>query len=186
MVKYDPDKHHRRSIRLKDYDYAQAGAYFVTVCTHNRECLFGEIIDAEMRLSEYGQIVVASWQDIPRHFDCVELDAFVVMPNHLHGNLTIIDDVGAKHFSAELPPKNASPLQPHGTQSNSLGAILQNFKSVSTRKINQARDTQGAPVWQRNYHEHIVRNEREWNAIREYVANNPANWLKDSENPGKS
>jgi REP element-mobilizing transposase RayT len=103
MAGYDPDKHHRKSIRLPHYDYTQAGAYFVTICAHNRKCLFGEIVDGQPRLNENGRIVAASWQVIPSHFENVKLDAHVVMPNHIHG---IIFLVGAKHFCS---PKNASP-----------------------------------------------------------------------------
>lgn len=184
MAKYNPDIHHRKSIRLKDYDYADAGTYFVTICALNRECLFCQILEAEMHLNRFGQIATRCWNEIPRHFPGVELDAFVVMPNHVHGIIVITGVVGAKHF---VPNQNASPLperkSPRGTQSNSLGAILQNFKSVSTRKINQVRDTRGASVWQRNYYEHIARNERELLAIRDYIENNPANWLNDTENP---
>jgi putative transposase len=91
---YDPEKHHRRSIRLKGYDYTQPGAYFITICTQGRECLFGEIIDGEMHLNEAGQIVVQTWQDLPNHISNVQLDAFVVMPNHVHGIIIITDRAG--------------------------------------------------------------------------------------------
>jgi len=98
MPKYEPFKHHRRSIRLQGYDYTQAGAYFVTICVEHRECLFGEIADGDVRLSKCGQIVQTHWENIPHHFPNVELDAFVIMPNHLHGIVVIADDVGAKQF----------------------------------------------------------------------------------------
>ncbi|MCP9469504.1 MAG: hypothetical protein NNA31_05825 [Nitrospira sp.] len=88
-MKYDPEKHHRRSIRLKGYDYSQDGAYFVTICTHNRVCLFGEVVDGELRLNELGEIVAWTWRDLPNHVPNVELDAFVVMPNHVHGIVVI-------------------------------------------------------------------------------------------------
>jgi putative transposase len=94
FMAYDPEKHHRRSIRLKGYDYTQPGAYFITICTHGRECLFGEIIDGEMHLNEAGQIVVQTWQDLPNHVPNVQLDAFVVMPNHVHGIIIITDRTG--------------------------------------------------------------------------------------------
>jgi len=104
-MKYDPKKHHRRSIRLPGHDYAQAGAYFVTICTDDRQCLFGRVDNAEMRLNHLGQIADECWRMIPAHFGNVELDAFVIMPNHVHGIIVITDvGVGATH---------ASPLPPH-------------------------------------------------------------------------
>ncbi len=110
-MKYDPQKHHRRSIRLKGYDYSQAGAYFVTICTQNRECLFGDIVDGEMMLNDAGQMVEQCWYDIPLHFPHAGLDEFVVMPNHIHGIVVINANVGAKNVGA----KNFSPLlnKPH-------------------------------------------------------------------------
>ncbi len=187
---YDPFKHHRRSIRLRRYDYTQAGAYFVTIITRNHECLFGDVVDGEMRVNALGQVVVECWDALPAHFSNVELDAFVVMPNHAHGIVVINDAAPARRGEAFFAPqKNASPLHPsqppppRGTQSGSIGAIIQNFKSVSTRKINQSRDTAGALVWHRNYYEHIIRNERSLNAIRGYIAGNPAQWASDDENP---
>ena len=165
--------HHRRSIRLKEYDYAQVGAYFVTICARDRECLLGDVIDGEMRLNEYGQIVMECWDEIPRHFPNVELDEFVVMPNHVHGILVIT--VGARH---------ASPLQlSRGPQRGSLGAVVGSFKSAATKRVNERRDTPGLTIWQRNYYEHVIRNEDEMNRIREYVAQNPAQWAKDENNP---
>jgi len=189
---YDRFKHHRHSIRLRGYDYTQIGAYFITIATHasRRECLFGGIADGEMRLNELGRVVAECWDALPAHFPNVELDEFVVMPNHLHGIVVIGDDASAGRGEAFFcTTKNASPLQPqpsppsHGTASGSVGAIIQNFKSVSTRKINALRDTAGAPVWHRNYYEHIVRNEKSLNAIRKYISANSANWANDDENP---
>jgi len=95
--RYDPNRHHRRSIRLKNYDYSQAGAYFVTICTHGHIHLFGEVVDGEMRLNPFGEIVQAVWFDLPQHYGHVQLDAFVVMPNHVHGIIVLTADpvVGA-------------------------------------------------------------------------------------------
>ena len=104
-MRFDPDKHHRRSIRLKGYDYSQAGAYFVTICTKDRGCLFGEIIDGEMVLNPFGEVVQACWDDLPRHYPHVELDAFVIMPNHLHGIIII-------RRGEAFVPSNASPQHP--------------------------------------------------------------------------
>ena len=139
------------------------------------------------------------WLSLPRHFENIELDAFVIMPNHMHGIVLIMDSkmptVGAKHLpqkpvSTQDSIANASPLRrnaihPNGTQSSSLAAIIQNFKSVTTRKINQMRGLSGKTVWQRNYHERIIRNQRELEAKRAYIVNNPLQWVLDAENPNR-
>jgi putative transposase len=300
--RFDPSRHHRRSIRLPGYDYRSAGAYFVTICTHQRELLFE---DPVLR-----RVAEALWQRIPRHFPHVQLDAWVVMPNHVHGILVIagdttrgeasqenvpstdpmvssgtesagqliagdasplrqrgagsspenvssmdviapgeadlaeqavVGDTSRGEASAENVPSmdplasdgtvsaeqgvtgDASPLLPHrragsspenvssmdviapgetdsaeqsiagdasplrerptGLAPGSLGAIVGNFKSVTARRINRVRGTPGAPVWQRNYYEHVVRDERALNAIRQYIADNPARWAWDTYNP---
>ncbi len=161
---YDPDKHHRRSLRLPGYDYTQVGAYFVTLCTAGRTSLLGQIDAGTLDLSMYGRIVEQCWCDLPQHFPNVSLDAFVVMPNHLHGIL-ILTGQALQH---PHPPHSRLPV-PHGTQPGSLGAVIQNFKAVSTRKVNGARRTRGEPVWQRNYYERIVRNANELDRIRQYI-----------------
>jgi REP element-mobilizing transposase RayT len=197
VTRYDPDKHHRRSIRLKGYDYTQAGAYFVTIVTHGRELLFENPV--------LRRVAETMWQRIPQHFPRVELDEWVVMPNHIHGILWILNDdddgVGARHSPkielmtarpgvAERPGQmqddlgNASPL-PVGPPPGSLGAIVGNFKSVTARRINRIRKTPGVPVWQRNYYERVIRNERELHAIRQYICDNPARWDEDPENPNR-
>jgi|GEM_PF-488169 REP element-mobilizing transposase RayT len=198
-INYDPEKHHRRSIRLKGYDYTRPGAYFVTMCTEKGKCLFGEISDEIMQLNKFGTMIHACWNNIPKHFAHIRLDACVVMPNHIHGILIITDaniDRRGEAFSSPmkscpgLVTENASPLHPitqspHGTSSGSLGAIMQNFKSVSTRKINQLNKSSGAMLWQRNYYEHIVRNEYALNAIRRYITYNPLMWSHDMDNPDR-
>lgn len=156
MSDYNRDKHHRRSIRLREYDYARPGAYFVTICARERTCLLGDVTKGVMILNSYGQVVESCWQALPLHFSHVQGDAFVIMPNHVHGIIVL--------RRGEAFAANASPLQ--GTKSGSLGAIVQNFKSVTTRRINQMRGMLGTPFWQRNYYEHIIRNEDEWNEIR--------------------
>jgi len=170
-VTFDPDEHHRRSLRLKGYDYSRAGAYFVTICTHGRECLFGEIMDGEMRLNAAGQAAQADWVRLPERFQSIELDEFVIMPNHLHGIIL----VGA----GLAPPggKGAASSAP------TLGHILRAFKSISAIAVNRLLGRSGRSVWQRNYYEHIVRNENELAHIREYIANNHAQWALDRENP---
>lgn len=173
---YNPETHHRRSVRLKGYDYTQAGAYFVTIVTQGRECLFGEVVDGEMVLSKWGKTVQELWDAIPVHFPNAQLDTFVVMPNHVHGIIVV---AGARHASPL--PRTTPP--PRGPESQSLGAIVGSFKSVVTKSINSLRGTPGISVWQRDYHEHIIRDESTLHRIREYIVNNPLQWAVDCENP---
>src|SRR6266702_2455200 len=196
---YNPDIHHRHSIRLKDYDYSQAGAYFVTICAWQRECLFGGIVNGEMVLNDMGQIVKSVWCQLPEYFPNINLDAYVIMPNHFHGILQItefVGVVGAKQGSSALLGSDlyagkgkadetfALPLQQmRGSVSGSLCSIVQNFKSVLTRKINKLRNNPGCPVWQRNYYERVIRNENELSRAREYIDKNPMKWEMDKENP---
>lgn len=187
---YNPDKHHRRSIRLKNYDYTTAGAYFITICTHQRECLLGTIEDGKMRLSLFGECVQSHWLNLPKHHPHLQLDDFIVMPNHLHGILWLGGMVcKGEAFAPRLTPlgvhtnANASPLPADGTQPGSIGAIVQNFKSVSTRRVNQLRKTAGVPIWHRNYYEHIIRDERALHNIRQYIQNNPLSWWQDQLHP---
>ena len=172
-MRFDPERRHRRSIRLKGYDYSQPGAYFITICTQDRACLFGDVMGGEMRLNEYGHIVWRCLEEIPLHFPHAELDAFVVMPNHVHGIviLTVQNGVFGKmeQFGKPVP--------------GSIPTIVRSFKSATTRHINALRGTPGAPVWQRNYYEHIIRNEESLNRIREYIVTNPMRWALDRENP---
>ena len=182
-VEFDPDTHHRRSIRLKGYDYSQAGAYFFTICTRDRGCLFGEIVDGEMRLNSLGEIVQDCWDDLPRHYPQIELDAFVIMPNHVHG-IVFITDVGAQFIAPSAQDTNHAPT---------LGEIVRAFKARSTRLIRKTDDgtmkqdaINCAPTgfgWQRNYYEHIIRDETALNNIRRYIIENPLRWADDEENP---
>lgn len=176
-------KNHRRSIRLKGYDYTQAGAYFVTICTKDRACLFGDVADGVMRLDQMGHIVRQCWLAIPDHFPHVLLDEFVVMPNHVHGIIVIMatHDVGATHAS---PLQNDdTPTRPRGPQPRSVASIVGSFKSAAAKRINEHRGTPGAPIWQRNYYEHIIRDDESLNLIRNYIADNPLRWYLDRENP---
>ncbi len=181
-------QHSRHSIRLEGYDYSQAGAYFVTLVAKDRELAFGAIKDDEMLLNLIGKLVAVLWQALPRHFP-VSLDECILMPNHFHGIVILSDPRRGEAFGDQAPlgrPSrlpNASPLPPRGTQPGSLGAIVQNFKSVSTRRINALRGTPGAPVWQRNYYEHILWDENDLARVRRYIADNPLRWALDRENP---
>ncbi|MBC7263399.1 MAG: transposase [Chloroflexi bacterium] len=180
-IYYDPQKHHRRSIRLKGYDYTQPGAYFITLVAHQHEMLFGEVVDGEMILSEYGRIVAEEWERTALVRPYVQLDEFVVMPNHIHGIVWIVDDaVGATRRVA--PTANGYPT---GLVSKSLGAIVAQFKSIVTKRIAKTRGAPGTPVWQRNYWEHIIRNEAALDRIREYILTNPLRWVLDRENPDR-
>lgn len=187
-MKYDPAIHHRRSIRLQGYDYSQAGAYFVTLCTQNRECLFGKIVTGEMRMNDAGQIVADEWLKTAEIRDEIELYEWVVMPNHFHGIVVIADGRG----DPPVAPMNGTTISgeqgdrqvaPTGPQPRSIGAVMAGFKSAVTKRINELRQTPGAKLRQRNYWEHIVRNEPELNRIREYIHNNPAQWELDKLHP---
>ena len=194
MSRYDPNKHHRRSIRLREYDYTQPGAYFVTLVTHGRALTFDDPVLC--------RVAETMWQRIPKHFPFVQLDESIVMPNHIHGILVLVApdckgsafpvdrSTDATHSYKEAPttlkPDTAECVAPtSGPASGSLGAIVGNFKSVTARRINHIRKTPGTPVWQRNYYERVIRNDREWNAIRQYIRDNPANWAEDRENPDR-
>lgn len=171
-MKFDPRKHHRRSIRLKGYDYSLAGAYFVTVVAWQRQMLFGEIVDGEMQLNELGRIVSEKWQWLETQYEYVELGEWIVMPNHLHGIL-VIHDIGRGGSRSAPTPIKRKPL----------GGLIGAFKTVSTKQINLLCNTEGQMVWQRNYYEHIMRNEQEMDRIARYIEANPSMWTEDDENP---
>lgn len=233
---YDPFKHHRRSIRLKGYDYAGLGAYYITICVWGRECLFGEIIDGKMILNEFGRIVYEEWAITPEKRTNIILDVFVVMPNHLHGIFIITENRGrialdgksrethgdkpgcsgelhggnprckvetygnGPGYTGEKPGENPrckgvlqyAPTHTSHTShtsgglrspSQTVGAIVRGFKGAATKRVNQLRDAPGSPVWQRDFYERIIRNQNEFDRIRRYIVNNPANWNKDIEHP---
>lgn len=172
---FNPDIHHRRSVRLRDYDYSGDGAYFVTICVAGRECLFGEAAGGVVRLNDAGLVVAECWQAIPDHFPQVELDEFVVMPNHLHG--IIINDGRGTACRAQIEESFGGPV------AGSLATIIRSFKSAVTKRINTLRDNPGVPVWQRNYYERVIRHDRELDGIRQYIADNPAKWETDDNYP---
>ena len=168
-----PEKPRRRSIRLPRYDYSWAGAYFVTVCTNKRKLLFGEVIGHEVKLNEIGKITAEEWLKSAQVRTEIELDAWVVMPNHMHGIVMIKDDRGRNDRAAasrKIRPK-------------SLSALVAGFKAATTTRINIMRGTPGMPVWHRNYYEHVIRNESVLDQIREYIVNNPIKWSEDPQNP---
>ena len=180
-LKYNPDVHHHRSLRLRAYDYAQAGAYFVTICTQGRMNLFGEVVDGEMRLNDLGVIAQEEWLRTESIRAEVELDISQVMLNHFHGVVVIttaMPHIGMKSESTRTHGRASLHRAP-----KSLGSLVAGFKSVVTKRINQLQNTAGSPVWQPNYYERIIRNEKELGVIRQYIVDNPAKWLEDVENP---
>ena len=189
-MKYDPQIHHRRSIRLKGYDYTQVGAYFITICSYQREHIFGEIVNGEMKLSKFGLVAKQQWEKLPKRFPNIELGAFVVMPNHGHGVIQIIEHE-RKGIAENLQnlDEDSSRYAPTKNQQkfgkmipNSIPTIVRSYKSAVAYRINLMRGTNGIPVWQRNYYEHIVRNERELELITKYIDYNPLNWQLDRDN----
>ncbi len=180
---YDSTKLHRRSIRLRGYDYAWPGAYFVTICTQDRQCLFGEVHDGVMRPNDAGHMVERWWHELSNKFAEARLDAFVVMPNHVHGILIVgadrrvrPEDIGQTHRSA---PTRDTPT---------LGDVMRWFKTMTTNEYLRNIKARGWPgvrrtVWQRNYYEHVVRGETDLDRVRRYIQTNPRTWAEDTENP---
>ena len=222
MKHYDPDIHKRRSIRLKAYDYSQPGAYFVTICVNNKESIFGEIKGGIMYMNDAGRTVESLWYDLQNHYPNILLDAFIVMPNHVHGIIVINDVVGASLVDARKPdgvPNKGQardlPLQEQINDSNvgvplvgtlntgdsrnirantrvapTLCDIVGAFKSKSTNEyITGVKQSGWMPfegkLWQRNYYDHIIRNEVSLEKTREYIVGNPMEWGNDDENPDK-
>ncbi|HOU97139.1 MAG TPA: transposase [Bacteroidales bacterium] len=174
-MKYNPDNHHRRSIRLQGYDYSQPGIYFITLCTHNRECLFGKILNGEMRLNEFGKMTQQCWLEIPNHFPHVQLDEYIIMPNHIHGIIVLNDIIGVQN----IEPQRQNAYQ--HIIPGSIGSIIRGFKIGVTKgfKILKPDNTDIYVVWQRNFYEHIIRNNDELNRIRKYIIDNPKKWKTD-------
>ncbi len=187
-MKYDPDKHHRRSIRLKDYDYSSAGAYFVTICTFQRQCLFGQIVDGAMQLNEIGQIVAEEWLQSRMIRKEIDFDQWVIMPNHLHG-IILIEPTNPVGANGCLPIReNHSHRMVPPMKKRSLSSFIAGYKSATTKRINALRNAAKTSVWQRNYYEHIICNDDSLQYIRQYIQNNPATWQEDQlnlSNPSK-
>ncbi len=212
MAKYNPEKHHRRSIRLKGYDYSQAGMYFITMCVQNRECLFGEVIDGEMILNDAGKMIEKWYRELPNKFSDIESGEYIVMPNHFHciiinnGSNAAAVDVGAdprvcpnveeiikKEIAIEMGGEHVGSPQPGSPQPGSLQSgsplyrVIQWFKTMTTNEyIRGVKTLDWTPfnkkVWQRDYYEHIIRNDIAYHNITNYIINNPAKWTGDTFN----
>ena len=187
----------RNSTRLREFNYASSGAYFVTICAAQKTHLFARVSSGEVQCNEIGEAILEEWERMGRLRPEVRLDAFVVMPNHVHGIVLIErptvgarlasplrrdDDIlreAQRELAVSKHKSSQTPLS--GVRSGSLGAIVGGFKSAVTKSVNEARGTPNNPIWQRNYHDRIIRNDRELNAVREYIAHNPANWSLDLE-----
>ncbi len=175
--KFDPQKHHRRSIRLPEYDYGQTGAYFVTIVAWHRECLFGNVVDGEMKLSKFGLVARGQWEKLPNRFPNIELGAFMIMPNHVHAIIVIMAGRGTAENRNDRDGESTrrAPTQ-EGFQKpvkGSIPTIVRSYKSAVSYRINLIRGTQDIPVWQRNFYEHTIRNEKDLHNKTDYINANP-------------
>jgi len=186
-MKFDTQIHQRRSIRLKEHDYSQPGGYFITIVTGRRECLFGEIVDGEMILSKFGQVAKQQWEKLRWRFHNIELSAFVVMPNHIHGIVLINDYRRGTADDLKRPDEGVSrhaPTEQFGKPiPDSIPTIVRSYKSAVSYRINLMRGINNIPAWQGNYYEHIIRNQNDLEQIYKYIQFNPSQWTKDEENP---
>ena len=180
---YNPEIHHRRSIRLKYYDYNQAGAYFITICVQDKKCLLGKIKEGLNQINQYGKIVEEIWNYLPIHFPKIEIDGAVIMPNHFHGIIVINE---YQKFGESFKGGRKKDLERAGKfydKKTFLGSVIAYFKYETTKLINLQRDSPGVKFWQRNYYEHIVRNEDSLNILRNYIVENPLRWEIDVLHP---
>lgn len=195
MAAYNPAIHHRRSIRLKGYDYAQEGLYFITICVQNREHIFGEVVDGEMILNEFGQIANDEWVKLSDRFPNFELDVFQIMPNHMHGIIFLNDKLVGAGFTPA--PNNGNTQNNVNAQNNwqrndnirsteriapSVSDIVGAYKSLVTNdclKIFKSKNKTMGKLWQRNYYENIIRNQLSYERISDYIRNNPKKWSED-------
>lgn len=167
----------RRLLRLGDWDYTRPGAYFITLVAHHNICRFGEIIDGDLRLNTTGKIILEEWERTSEIRREVDLDAYILMPNHLHA-IVVLEETTQFHQMIKDNPHLSFSRSPR-----SLGALIAGFKSSTTKKVNILEGSPGSPLWQRNYYEHIIRNEADLVRIRRYIQENPARWSLDHENP---
>ncbi|MBW4641900.1 MAG: transposase [Goleter apudmare HA4340-LM2] len=206
-MKYNPNIHHRQSIRLRGYDYSQPGAYFITICTQHHECCLGEIINGDMKFTVRGAIAFRLWLQIPDHFPNVELDEFIIMPNHIHGIIVITDKLtdggqivgvghevaghqgvghqgaghqGVGHQGAGHQGAETAPLR---RRKPTLGQVVAYYKYQTTKIINQIDHTPKNRVWQRNYYDRIIRHPNTFHLIQKYIIANPIRWHQDPINP---
>ena len=191
MSKYNPHIHQRKSIRLKGYDYSQAGVYFITICCQDRINRFGEIVgasladaqiaDAQMKLNENGQIAYNEWLKLSERFPNFELDVFQIMPNHMHG-IILLNDVGATLSVAQNDAINDGDIRVGASPAPTVGDIVGAYKSLVTNaclEIYKSKNELMGKLWQRNYHEHIIRDEQSYITISDYIINNPTKWAED-------
>ena len=196
---YNPKIHHRRSIRLKGYDYSQAGAYFITICCEHRICRFGKIENNEMILNELGNIAYNEWAKLAERFANFELDVFQIMPNHMHGIIVLKNMVGAGFTPAQndgmvlgqsqvlgqpqgIAPQGIAPTGIAPTTVSTVGDIVGAYKSLvfnGCLEIYKSKNERMGKLWQRDYYEHIIRNDQSYQTISAYIINNPSKWGDD-------
>jgi REP element-mobilizing transposase RayT len=175
------NKYRIESARLKNWDYSSNGYYYITICTYNREWLFGNIVDGKMQLSTIGEIVLQGWNDsfvMRKELFC---DKFIVMPNHIHG-IVIIRKTDNTHNAETHRRGNVETYGRASLRAKSISSFVAGFKSAMTKRINEFRQTPGVPVWQDRFYDHIIRDEKSLHKTREYVVNNPMNWENDEIN----
>lgn len=188
---YNPDIHHRRSIRLPKYNYTQNGAYFITICTDKRQPLFGEITNGTMHLNQLGHIARSCWLKIPQHFSHIQVDTFVIMPDHIHGILQIIHPptVGTRHCrvlnsvqNSECPVQNSGYYEGFGKPvRGSISTAVRSYKSAVTKLIHLLCETNKFPIWQPGFYESVIRDEKSLDYRREYIQKNPVRWFNNPE-----
>jgi REP element-mobilizing transposase RayT len=182
---YNPELDHRRSLRLNKFDYSKPGKYFITICTSYYERLFGHVEYGRMILNKYGSIANEFWLEIPKHFDNATIDEFIVMPNHLHGIIILNDKNIRRDTACRVPASHdeTKQIERFGKPTkNTIPTIIRSYKSAVTKQINILRKSPGFSVWQKNYYEHIIRNDKEYHLIKDYIINNPVNWEFDENN----
>ena len=185
------EKYRIESARLKEWDYSSEGWYYITICTKNREEIFGKIINDEMVLNDFGEIILEIWGSLPQHYDNIILDEFVVMPNHIHAiiginnvvavavTVTVTVETGLKPVSTTVDTNTGSGTGGTTRKKHGISEFIRALKTFSARQINEIRNTKGTPVWQPRFYDRIIRNEEELNRIRQYIKNNPKNWKHD-------
>ncbi|MCD4652701.1 transposase [bacterium] len=181
---YNPEKHNRKSVRLKGYDYSQPGFYYVTICTQDRTERFGGVSDDEMILNDAGEMVDSEWNRIPERYNHVIIDTYKIKPNHMHGIIVIgcRGVVSAPSMKADKP----GGMNGDGAETTplpTLGQMIARFKYLITKTLNKIDGSPGRRVLQRGFHDHIIRNEEELNRIRKYIEDNPRSWKNDENNP---